>query len=120
MKIYKFLKGYTINDGSTIDFCGCGDGWKPLLKKMLDEIEKIAPEDYIISDIKEKLGGLRVYDCNGNERIDELVSNAEEEAEKTCELCGNSGELKSTNGKPSGWLKVLCNKCAKEMGYENI
>ncbi len=66
----------------------------------------LAPEErenFRISQIKEKLG-LRVYHNGGSPDIDALVDGAEEEAKRTCQICGQPGRPVSVGG----WYAVLC------------
>ena len=59
---------------------------------------------YEISQIKEKFGALRIYDCD-----EDIYEKAHEESWNTCEMCGSKENLGST----MGWIKRLCEKCAK-------
>jgi len=88
----------------------CGDGWFDLLWTLLTEIEKsLAAEpkevvdNFSVVQVKEKYGTLRFY-CNGTtDAIDSLISAAEDVSEKTCEACGQPGEIR-----PGGWISVQC------------
>ena len=44
-----------------------------------------------------------------DEKIDELVSNAEQQSYKECERCGSPGQRRS-----GGWVRTLCDLCEKE------
>src|ERR1700728_959163 len=76
-----------------------GDGWYQILYDLFTEIKKIAPPGFVIQQVKEKFGGLRVYDLNGKYEIDTLIGIAEDKAIVTCDVCGLPGTL---GGK--GWL----------------
>jgi hypothetical protein len=66
------------------------------------DIRPVCPQ-VIVTQIKEKFGGLRFYYDGGDEYISGLVSMAETWAEHTCETCGNKGERRS-----GGWIRTLC------------
>lgn len=91
-----------------------GEGWHPLLMRLHGQLLDAAP-GYVISQVKEKYGGLRVYlelteTENGwlmPEGVDALIEAAEEESLHTCEFCGAPGEPR-----PGGWVKTLCDACA--------
>lgn len=75
-----------------------GDGWLPLLEKLSDEIDKILERDNIqdfrVVQVKEKFGSLCYYTRGtSNEEIRNLISEAEDEARKTCELCGEPAKI---------------------------
>lgn len=64
------------------------------------------------TQIKEKLGGLRIYiDNKQDSYIDGLIAMAESWSYKTCEKCGEKGSLRNKNN----WLKTLCDKCNNEI-----
>jgi hypothetical protein len=93
----------------------CGKGWSPLINKAVEGIQKEVStwpdtQDFYITQIKEKFGGLRIYLSAYNDRLDAIVRAACEEARKTCELCGEPGVL----GEEGRWLQTLCEKCRKE------
>ena len=87
-------------------------GWVPLVDRLLRRIDAaLQPEDregFQISQVKEKFGGLRVYHSGGDE-IEAMVDEADEEAQRTCEVCGAPGR-KRTGG---GWIAVRCDKHAE-------
>jgi hypothetical protein len=64
--------------------------------------------DYIpvkFDQIKEKLGGIRIYYTGGDDYVRGVVSLADEMSYKICEVCGNAG--KPNKG---GWISVLCDE----------
>jgi len=67
-----------------------------------EDVRSVCPQ-VTVTQIKEKLGGLRFYYDGGDEYISGLVSMAESWAEHTCETCGNKGERRS-----GGWIRTLC------------
>ena len=98
----------------------CGDGWKDIIHRTHEKLEYIDPK-YKISQIKEKFGGLRYYYNHSFESyddvrrkiMDDIVTAAELEASRTCELCGanNLGdevEVRVHNY----WYFGYCKSCA--------
>jgi hypothetical protein len=70
--------------------------------------KEIVPAPKIdITQVKEKFGGLRFYYNGGNSYIDGMVSLAENQSYKTCELCGSTKDIGST----SKWLITICKEC---------
>ena len=61
--------------------------------------------DVVVSQIKEKFGGLRFYYDGGDEEVSGMVRMAVAWASCTCEECGAIG--KSREG---GWIKTLCDQ----------
>ena len=78
-----------------------GKGFHPLIDKLYDRLK---PEQ--ITGIKPKYGRIDLY-IDGTEEEQEFGFQIERESEKTCELCGEPGELKNENG----WITALCDKC---------
>lgn len=62
-------------------------------------------EQVVVTQIKEKFGGLRFYYDGGDDAVDGMVRMAESWASRTCETCGKPG--KSRNG---GWIRTLCDE----------
>lgn len=86
----------------------CGTGWYGILERLFEAISKLdKPENFEIVQVKEKFGGLRVYTNYSTDEIEALITEAEKEADNTCEICGEPGTL-CTNG---GWLKTMCETC---------
>lgn len=85
---------------------GCGDGWYQLLWDLCEKIEPLAGDDFEIVQVKEKFGGLRFYVQGGLAGILDLIYDAEQQSEATCERCGKPGTIR--NG---GWLRCLCDEC---------
>jgi len=56
--------------------------------------------------IKEKIGGLRIYFSGGDDYVEGVIGMAEEMSYKICEECGNKGKPNK-----SGWITTLCNNC---------
>ena len=112
-------------------FC-IGEGWWPIIEALCKQIQshtdwtnsrhallkkdnqynlKIPKKvkQVTIHQIKEKFGGLRFYYQGGDDQIYGMVRMAESWAARTCEECGNPGQIRS-----GGWMKNLCDKHEKE------
>ena len=74
-----------------------------LCQELENAIKKgdLEPEDAVLGQVKEKLGGLRVY--GGSH---EAIVRAMERAQVTCEQCGRAGNLRRGYG-----LRTLCDGC---------
>ena len=88
-------------------YASCGEGWNDLIFKLHYKLLELDPE-YRIYQIKEKFGGLRYY-IEGNKEAQDATWVAEDESFKTCEVCGEPGELRQNR-----WWKTLCDKHDKE------
>ncbi len=96
-------------------------GWWPIIERLCANIQRRIDfwnknhekhpiiEQVVVSQIKEKFGGLRFYYDGGDEYIRGMVTMAEEWADRTCETCGNAGQSRKT-----GWIKTLCDEHAAE------
>ena len=89
-----------------------GEGWRPLVEKLVDDICAVDPE-VTVSCVKEKFGGLRFYVYSASEASWELIRKAEEASYTTCEECGKPSKLRSKA--KYGWIYNRCSKCWKEM-----
>lgn len=107
---------------SELKYFECGSGWFSIIALALHEIDRAikglkTPEDYYVVQIKEKLGGLRIYmsanfDENGNriDAFDEIIERAEDAAINICETCGKPGKLVNDHG----WYYTACPDHVKE------
>lgn len=88
-----------------------GAGWHPLLMRLHDQLTTVAPQ-YLVGQVKEKYGELRVYldhtsdDPAAQEQAWQLVEDAEGASRSICEFCGAPGSAR--NG---GWVKTMCDRC---------
>ena len=99
-----------------VEYFPVGDGWKPLVNKLAEDITKI--DDTIeVTQVKEKFGGLRFYTGGINtaysKKVWTLIDKAEQESFKICEICGTRENV-TTKG---GWIITMCDKCRRK--YEN-
>ena len=92
-------------------------GWDKITKPL---IEKLTDLNGHILQIKEKYGTLRFYYCWDHDHLvpdedcDEfqnMVDNAERLSSKTCEICGEPGELRGYT-----WVKTLCDAHDEDLG----
>lgn len=103
-----------------------GEGWWVILDKLMGQIQhhidwshkqrqwdidnakedvrEVVPQ-VVISQIKEKFGGLRFYYDGGDDYISGLVTMAESWAGSICEDCGSIGTRRD-----GGWIRTLCDK----------
>lgn len=101
-------------------FC-IGPGWWPILESLCANIQShidwqnknhekhpVVPQ-VIVTQIKEKFGGLRFYFDGGDDNVYGMVRMAEAWAEHVCEECGKPGKSRNT-----GWIKTLCDEHAAE------
>lgn len=100
-----------------------GPGWRHLLERLHEQIRTVLP-DYRLLDLKEKLGGLRVYvewpAGSGDTLLRTLIAAAEAEAERTCEFCGAPGRIRTRDDRPGGWRKAVCGTCHSEWSAHRI
>ena len=90
------------------------EGWWIIIESLMSNIQqhldwknkqnKVVPQ-VVVTQIKEKLGGLRFYYDGGDDEISGMVRMAEEWASHTCETCGNHGERRI-----AGWIRTLCDE----------
>lgn len=114
LTVFNFSKYPKLFNKESVTYKDTGNGWNQLLSELCERIEAILPHENAIRvvQIKEKFGGLRFYYdlLNDNEHlfrwIDNIISEAEDKAWRTCETCGQPGEV---TGK--GWYTVLCKQC---------
>ncbi len=100
---------------ATVEHTECSDGWYTIIDRLCANIQShtdwwnknrearpVVPQ-VVVTQIKEKMGGLRFYYDGGDEYISGLVTMAESWADHTCEVCGNTGVRRG-----GGWIKTLC------------
>jgi len=93
----------------------CNDGWFDIIYNLCKEIYPMRPK---VMQIKEKFGGLRFY-CSFpkdySERGYEFIRKAESKSYKTCEECGQPGEMRIIKG----WRMVRCDQCNERILMED-
>ena len=103
--------GFTHDDGwFDIVWRLCGD-----LEPLVAELEQETGLKFEILQVKEKFGGLRVYTNQANDAIRQRLGAAAEESFRTCEACGQPGQLREGRS-----IKTLCDEHnASECGASN-
>lgn len=99
----------------------CEEGWHSIIKSVLlciDRHLRFSPErssdnQFSISQIKQKMGGLRIYCVNSNSYIDGVIDLAEIMAYNTCEITGDPGCLHQKEH----LVKVLSPQMADKLGF---
>lgn len=91
------------------DFFDVQVGWYPLIKDLINDLIKLGWNKQVCQ-VKEKFGGLRFYINSASDDVHKRISEAENLSYKTCEICGEKGELRTN----IGWYRTLCNKHYEE------
>lgn len=128
MEPEKLYKGLALRFGGLLRkniVFECGGGWAELIERLFTDLDKIIPADidFHVVQIKEKMGGLRVYysplpkAATDQLRWDiyRLISLAEARSYHTCEECGRPGKLRSRGG----FFFVGCDRHADEDGDDH-
>lgn len=89
-------------------FFAVDNGWLGLIKELIEESIKLGWNRQICQ-VKEKFGGLRFYINDAPEEVWKLIREVEGRSCETCEVCGETGKLRSI-----GWWKTLCDKHNEE------
>jgi alpha-galactosidase len=110
------LKSHDIDPESIRFGAYCRDGWIPIIDQLIKDLIALGWNKKI-EKIKEKFGSLR-FDIDFNycnltgdklEQVYQLIGEAEQKSETTCEKCGSPGSLI----REIYWLQTLCSKCQK-------
>ena len=115
-----------------------GKGWKDILEVLFNQIQRFeavmlfnkqykteSKEDWssivtdeqpytkiVFAQIKEKFGGIRIYyDGGDHQTVRNLVREAENLADITCESCGTTEFVKKQNNR--GWIHTSCDNCKR-------
>lgn len=92
----------------------CGNGWYNIIDKLCSCIQNYITgnelEQVIVTQVKEKFGGLRFYAHNTDDLIEGMIWFAEYLSRRTCEECGEPGKRREIRM----WVRTLCDKCYKE------
>lgn len=121
MKKYKFIKPDPSLHSNLMAFgFECGEGWYPIIEEALNRIESsiigTPTEDiFEVLQIKEKLGGLRIYVNIYTYEINKIIEEAKDKAAQTCEVCGKPGKLREINH----WYFTNCDEHYKKRLEEN-
>lgn len=102
--------------------CYCGNGWFGLLLDLCEELELCYKKNnrdistICVNNIAEKYGTLSFDASNCSDEDYEIIKRYEEKSSVVCEKCGEQGRLCAKDN----WLKTLCSKCSREMGYRVV
>jgi len=85
------------------------DGWKHLINKFYDELEKHnncnINDKIFVTEVKQKWGILRIYYTPSHKNIDNIYSIIQKKSLHTCEICGAYGNFIDKEH----WSYILCN-----------
>ncbi|EDY55721.1 MULTISPECIES: hypothetical protein [Streptomyces] len=99
-----------------------GPGWHPLLERLHAQLNVAVP-GYRVTDVSEKLGGLRIHVTAGAQSVPDaamaLVAASVTEAAATCEFCGAVGQ-RARKDLPGGWIKTVCEPCHADWSVHKI
>lgn len=87
-----------------------GTGRQPIIDTLAADLAVIEP-DLSVNQVKEKFGGLRVYVSATPAHHDAVyarIEQTEQDAERTCERCGQPGQLNDD----LHWVLTLCDACS--------
>ena len=89
-----------------------GDGWYWIIDQLCSQLQfHTDVNNYpqvIVSQVKEKFGGLRFYVQSANREQYDIIAFAERLSNSICEQCGSTENVSKTKG---GWITTLCDKC---------
>lgn len=96
------------------------DGWFDILWRLCEDLEPLVAEfekagggQFEILQVKEKVGGLRVYVNDADDSIRLRIETAQLESFCTCEICGQPGKRRE-----GCWIKTLCDEHASAPGAQ--
>lgn len=79
------------------------EGWNQLIKDCIEELIA-AGWNKRVYQVKQKFGSLRFY-TDSTQKVDDIIDKYEALSEKTCEFCGEPGEIEASK---TGWLRACC------------
>lgn len=79
-----------------------GEGWRDLMTRLVNDLFDL-DWDGVLLQCKEKFGGLRFYIQSGSDDIYNRIREAEIEANRTCEVSGEPGQIRCD----LGWCRCL-------------
>lgn len=112
LRYNRALKKALAGDLSSLEwYYSGGEELKDWSKKMIaldvarEEFRQVPEKvkQVIVSQVKEKYGGLRFYVDYGDDSVYGMIRMAESMSYRTCEECGNPGEPNS-----EGWIRTRC------------
>ena len=94
----------------------CNDGWFDIIDDLCSKIQThvdVSGNQIAAAQVKQKFGALRVYidpsdpETEVDALIYQMIREAEQASETTCESCGSPARIQSKNR----WLQCLCDSC---------
>lgn len=79
-------------------------GWSGIIKTLIPDLFALG-WDGEVDQVKEKFGGLRFYIGSGSNEIFDRIAQAENDSNRTCEVCGAPGVSRR-----GGWIRTLCDE----------
>lgn len=101
------------NDRSCVSAWGLevGDGWIQLLDGLCADLARVIEAQglngFVVTQVKEKFGGLRFYTQGGNAETQDLVNAAQDASWGICEQCGKLGKTRGAVA-----VFTACDECA--------
>lgn len=99
-KLYQLCPNVYFNHENDLYGIETGNGWYSLIEKLSLQLEEILlkiPEQerrkYRAIQIKQKFGLLRFYLSVSTPEMNALITQAEEDSGRICEVCGESGGI---------------------------
>jgi len=93
-----------------------GDGWYNLILKLSKKLEALPEaDDLVVTQVKEKFGGLRFYVSAATDTVHNLIDAAEDKSRTLCEVCGGAGDIGG-----SSWTQVRCEKHKAKRNAANV
>lgn len=80
-------------------------------------IRSMITGNMLITDIKDKYAGLRIYGFF-NEECYKIIDIAEKECDETCEFCGSTKKVAIYSD--YGWSRNLCSTCSSLMHLKKL
>jgi hypothetical protein len=91
-----------------------GNGWFNIVWKLCEDLEPLVAEaekatgrPFKVLQVKQKLGGLRVYVNHSTTVIRNRIEAAQLESLRTCEVCGQPGSRREGD-----WIPAVCDEHA--------
>src|ERR1700730_10742662 len=91
-----------------------GNGWFNIVWKLCEDLEPLVAEaekatgyPFEVLQVKQKLGGLRVYVNHSTKVIRNRIEAAQLESLRTCEVCGQPGSRREGD-----WIPAVCDEHA--------
>lgn len=92
-------------------------GWEQMVRTLFALIQfrcdHVGCPQVVVKQVKEKLGGLRVYISGGDDVIQGMIAFAEAMSEMTCIFCGNPGHRRQNS-----WIHPACDCCEEKYRHE--